>query len=106
MGSQDLAAAFLNGGNSDFIEGLYARYLADPGSVDASWAEFFSTLGDDLETVQRATGGASWGAKNGALEPDDPYELLGVAVKAATKKGKAVDSDAARSATLDRKSVV
>jgi 2-oxoglutarate dehydrogenase E1 component len=101
MSSQDLAAAFLSGSNSDFIEGLYERYLADPGSVDSSWAEFFSGLGDDLETVQRATGGASWGAKNGALEPDDPYEILGPAAKAAVKTGKSVDSDAARSATLD-----
>jgi 2-oxoglutarate dehydrogenase E1 component len=33
--------SFLSGGNIDFIEGLYARFLEDPGSVDASWREVF-----------------------------------------------------------------
>ncbi|MFP2933328.1 2-oxoglutarate dehydrogenase E1 subunit family protein, partial [Pyxidicoccus sp. 3LG] len=32
---------FLSGANIDFIEGLYARYLEDPASVDASWREVF-----------------------------------------------------------------
>ncbi|WP_417514412.1 2-oxoglutarate dehydrogenase E1 component [Minwuia sp.] len=104
MGSQDLAAAFLNGTNSVFIEGLYEKYLADPSSVDPSWSEFFGSLGDDLETIERATGGASWGARNGALTADDPYEILGPAIKAgaqAIEKGGSADSDEARAATLD-----
>src|SRR6476659_1465565 len=33
--------SFLSGSNIDFIEGLYARYLKDPESVDASWRELF-----------------------------------------------------------------
>ncbi|MCK8502995.1 MULTISPECIES: 2-oxoglutarate dehydrogenase E1 component [Myxococcus] len=33
--------SFLSGANIDFIEGLYARYLEDPASVDASWREIF-----------------------------------------------------------------
>jgi 2-oxoglutarate dehydrogenase E1 component len=32
---------FLSGANIDFIEGLYARYLEDPASVDPSWREIF-----------------------------------------------------------------
>ncbi|NTX15794.1 2-oxoglutarate dehydrogenase E1 component [Myxococcus sp. CA051A] len=32
---------FLSGANIDFIEGLYARYLEDPASVDSSWREVF-----------------------------------------------------------------
>jgi 2-oxoglutarate dehydrogenase E1 component len=36
---------FLSGGNIDFIEGLYARYLADPASVDASWRAYFEGQG-------------------------------------------------------------
>ncbi|RJS26105.1 2-oxoglutarate dehydrogenase E1 component [Corallococcus sp. H22C18031201] len=32
---------FLSGGNIDFIEGLYARFLEDPASVDPSWREVF-----------------------------------------------------------------
>ncbi|MBN1209382.1 MAG: 2-oxoglutarate dehydrogenase E1 component [Myxococcaceae bacterium] len=33
--------SYLSGANIDFIEGLYARYLQDPTSVDQSWREIF-----------------------------------------------------------------
>src|SRR5918996_141096 len=33
--------SFLSGSNIDFIEGLYARFLEDPTSVDPSWRELF-----------------------------------------------------------------
>ena len=33
---------FLSGSNIDFIEGLYARWLEDPTSVDPSWRELFA----------------------------------------------------------------
>ncbi|OJH41982.1 2-oxoglutarate dehydrogenase E1 component [Cystobacter ferrugineus] len=33
--------SYLSGGNIDFIEGLYARYLEDASSVDSSWREVF-----------------------------------------------------------------
>ena len=33
---------FLSGSNIDFIEGLYARWLEDPSSVDPSWGELFA----------------------------------------------------------------
>jgi 2-oxoglutarate dehydrogenase E1 component len=39
-----LAASALNGGNADFIEDLYARYVTDPSSIDASWAQYFAGL--------------------------------------------------------------
>ncbi len=36
--------SFLYGGNGRFIEDLYGRYIADPGSVDASWRAYFDAL--------------------------------------------------------------
>jgi 2-oxoglutarate dehydrogenase E1 component len=42
--------SFLYGGNSSFIEELYARYLTDPASVDPSWRAYF----DELEPENRA----------------------------------------------------
>ena len=42
--------AFLYGGNSSFIEELYARYLTDPSGVDPSWRAYF----DELEPENRA----------------------------------------------------
>ena len=61
------SSSFLFGGNSAFIEGLHARYLRDPNSVDESWRAFFADLGDDIEAVRTATRGASWAAP----QPDD-----------------------------------
>ncbi len=41
---------FLYGGNSSFIEELFARYLSDPASVEPSWRGYF----DGLETEDRS----------------------------------------------------
>ncbi len=40
---------YLFGANSVFVEEMYARYLQNPASVDASWKEYFSSLGDTGE---------------------------------------------------------
>ncbi len=37
--------SFLSGANIDFIEGLYARWLENPSSVDSSWRELFQRSG-------------------------------------------------------------
>ena len=34
-------ASFLTGANAAFVAELYDRYLANPSSVDPSWASFF-----------------------------------------------------------------
>jgi 2-oxoglutarate dehydrogenase E1 component len=43
--------AFLYGGNSAFIEDLYARYLEDPAAVDPSWAAYFDELGPETRAL-------------------------------------------------------
>ena len=53
-------SSFLAGANGAFIEELYARYAADPGSVDADWAAFFSDLRDEAPSVLKSLEGASW----------------------------------------------
>ena len=52
--------SFLSGGNSAFIEGLYARYVSDAKSVDPSWQHFFAELGDAAAVVEAEARGASW----------------------------------------------
>ena len=66
MSRQDANAAFaltsfLYGGNADYIEDLYARYEADPKSVDAEWQAFFQSLKDDARDVENNARGPSWG---------------------------------------------
>lgn len=45
--------SFLYGGNGSFIEELYGRYLADPGSVDESWRSYFEELGAETGLLYR-----------------------------------------------------
>ncbi len=65
MSRQDANAAFaltsfLYGGNAAYIEDLYARYEADPASVDPQWQSFFQSLKDDPASVTKSAQGASW----------------------------------------------
>ncbi|MEM7178515.1 MAG: hypothetical protein AAF503_12515, partial [Pseudomonadota bacterium] len=41
------SSSFLQGNNAEYVEQLYARFMANPSSVDASWREYFLSLGDD-----------------------------------------------------------
>ena len=65
MSRQDANAAFartsfLYGGNADYIEDLYARYEADPQTVDGQWQAFFQGLKDDGADVLKSARGPSW----------------------------------------------
>ncbi|UXN02917.1 MULTISPECIES: 2-oxoglutarate dehydrogenase E1 component [unclassified Bartonella] len=68
--ANDLLAltSFLDGGNADYIDQLYAQYEKDPGSVDPQWQEFFSTLHDDKNDVEKNAAGASWQRTNWPLK--------------------------------------
>src|SRR5215831_18707603 len=41
LGMANVQESYLSGSNIDFIEGLYARFLEDPASVDPSWRQLF-----------------------------------------------------------------
>jgi 2-oxoglutarate dehydrogenase E1 component len=57
---QFLLSSFLYGGNADYIEGLYARYKADPQSVDPTWQSYFGRLEDTPQDVKKNADGPSW----------------------------------------------
>jgi 2-oxoglutarate dehydrogenase E1 component len=54
------ASSFLQGHNAAYVEQLYARYATDPTAVDAAWADYFRSLGDDAEDVAAEAQGPSW----------------------------------------------
>ncbi len=56
-------SSFLQGANAAFVEQLYARYAADPASVEPAWAHFFASLGDAPEQVSKEASGAAWGRR-------------------------------------------
>ncbi|MPT21659.1 MAG: 2-oxoglutarate dehydrogenase E1 component, partial [Starkeya sp.] len=55
-----LNTSFLYGANAAWIEDLYARFEADPNSVDAEWQAFFAGLKDAPADVEKSARGASW----------------------------------------------
>jgi 2-oxoglutarate dehydrogenase E1 component len=83
MSRQDANAAFaltsfLYGGNADYMDDLYARYEADPTTVDAEWQAFFRGLKDERGEVERIARGASWALPNWPQLPrDDLVAALG-----------------------------
>ena len=46
-------SSFLQGHNAAYVDQLYAAYVADPSSVDRSWADYFKEL-DEGEAAVRA----------------------------------------------------
>ena len=42
--ADQLATTALSGGNADFIEDLYEKFLKDPGAVEPAWAAYFGGL--------------------------------------------------------------
>ena len=68
--------SFLTGGNAVFIAELYARYIEDPASVDASWETFFRELTDDGADLIRDFKGTAAARRDtqiiGATDPDAP----------------------------------
>src|ERR1700735_2110303 len=52
--------SFLYGGNSAFVEDLYARWANDADSVEPSWRAFFASLHDQADTVKRAAEKPTW----------------------------------------------
>ncbi|MCL5777024.1 2-oxoglutarate dehydrogenase E1 component [Limibaculum sp. FT325] len=110
------ASSFLQGHNAEYVEQLYARYVADPASVDPSWAAWFAALGDDPSAVTAEAEGAPWERRdwpptaNGELVAalDGQWDQVPGAAKLAKKieakaaaKGDMIDAAQMRAAVLD-----
>ena len=100
---QFLLSSFLYGGNADYIEGLYARYKADPASIDPTWASYFDRLEDAPADIDKNAEGPSWQRQdwpqsaNGELVSalDGNWGEIQVRVqKAVVEKAKAADAPA------------
>ncbi len=62
------SASFLSGANAQYLEALYARYVADPLSVSEEWRSFFAELdksgGDVADSTTKSLEGPSWRRKD------------------------------------------
>ncbi|MBS0360095.1 MAG: 2-oxoglutarate dehydrogenase E1 component, partial [Proteobacteria bacterium] len=108
--------SFLYGGNSAFVEDLYAKWSADPNGVEPSWRAFFASLQDSAADVKRGAEEPAWTkAAPPTQRPDWLSAIDGlwpaveakvgtkIAERAAAAAAPAapVDNDAVRGATLD-----
>ena len=107
------ASSFMQGHNAEYLEQVYANYVQDPASVDASWAEFFQSLGDAANDVTAEAAGPSWARMDWPPVPNDdlthaldgqwaePVAAEKKIKEKAVEKGVAVSEDQVKRAVLD-----
>jgi len=101
MAGIDILAGAMNGANAAYLADVYARWVEDPGSVDASFAELFAALNDDARGVLTDAMGASWAPRprGGFAPPEDGAPVSRAASAAPSARG--ADADTVRRAVLD-----
>ena len=78
MAGVDILATALNGGNAAFIAEMYARWVEDPGTVDASFADLFGAMNDETRAILTDASGASWAPRAFAVDAvDAPVRAVG-----------------------------
>src|SRR5271166_93880 len=97
MAGVDILASAFSGANAAFLGEQYARWAANPGSVDPTFAELFSALNDDARAVLEDATGASWAPRHPQFEAE-----VRPAVTAAPRRAAAVplSSEQIRAATI------
>jgi 2-oxoglutarate dehydrogenase E1 component len=98
MAGVDILAGAFSGANAAFVADLYARWVDNPASVDASFAELFATLNDEARAVLTDAAGASWAPRH--FDVGEP-EAAKPAGKAAKEAAAAPSAAQVRAATLD-----
>jgi len=101
--------SFLYGGNAAFVEDLYARWAANPDSVEPSWRAFFASLQDRVDEVKAAAKKPGWTRPSAPeARPDWLSAIDGQWPAVEAKVGKAIaerapaaSTDQVRAATLD-----
>ena len=68
MAGVDILATAFNGANAAFIAEMYSRWVANPGSVDSSFAELFAALNDEARAILGDAAGASWAPRSWSAE--------------------------------------
>ena len=120
MNKTDLTTAFeqtsfLYGGNAQYIEQLYAKYLENPAAVDQHWRQFFAGLEDNAVLAKQQVDGPSWQRKDwpraesgelvSALDGNWPIvappAAKGAKGAAPEAKAPALSADDVRKATMD-----
>jgi len=102
MPGVDMLAQAFNGGNAAFVADLYARWAANPASVDASFAELFGALSDEARGILMDASGASWAPRHFDVAEPEPAKPAAKGAKTAPTPGPAgAAPEQVRAAALD-----
>lgn len=72
--------------NIVFISELYQKFLQNPASVDASWAEFFSANQDEIKSILADYQGPSWAKRNLKVVGSENFDISSNVKKEEPKK--------------------
>src|SRR5271166_1571685 len=72
MAGMDILASAFSGANAAFLADLYARWVANPSSVDGSFGDLFSAMNDEARAVLEDASGASWAPRAGFSRDEQP----------------------------------
>jgi len=98
MAGVDVLASAFSGANAAFLAELYARWVANPGSVDTSFGELFTALNDEARSVLTDASGASWAPRHFTFADGEGTSR---AEPAAIDRRAPVSLDSVRAATID-----
>ena len=105
MAGVDVLATAFSGANAAFIAEMYARWVEDPKSVDASFAAIFDSMDDEARAVLMDATGASWAPREATIAPDAAAPAPAAADRRVSERRapplSAPSGDAVRSATKD-----
>jgi 2-oxoglutarate dehydrogenase E1 component len=92
MAGIDILASAFSGANAAFLADSYARWAANPSSVDSSFADLFAAMNDEARSVLEDASGATWAPRNGFSEIEEEH--------AAPPRSGALPTDQIRAATI------
>jgi len=87
--------------NVVFINELYQKFLQNPASVDASWAEFFSQNQEEVKALLADYKGPSWSNRGLKVVGGEDYDISSNAKKEAPKADKKTGAPVAAVAGKD-----
>jgi 2-oxoglutarate dehydrogenase E1 component len=97
MAGIDILASAFSGANAAFLADLYARWVANPSSVDPSFADLFDAMNDEARSVLEDASGASW-APRPSFADDETSPAPTPAARPAPIQG--LSPDQVRAATI------
>ena len=104
MAGVDILASAFSGANAAFLGEQYARWAAQPDSVDPTFAELFGALNDDARAVLEEATGASWAPHYIEPASQAPEDAISEAVAPSQRRvgpsAAALSNEQARAATI------